>query len=331
MNIFITGSEGFIGSHLVEHLVRKNNNVKCLVHYNSLNDWGWLEHLSKDIKNNIEVVLGDVRDEYLIKQLSKKTDILFNLAALIGIPYSYKAVKSYVETNINGTINVLNAARDNNIKHLIHTSTSEVYGTPDRIPIKEDHRIVGQSPYSASKIAADQFVISYFRSFQTPATIIRPFNNFGPRQSARAIIPTIISQVLNNKKFIKVGSLNTKREFIYVKDTIKGLFNTINNKKTFGEIINLGGGYEISIKNLISEILLITNTKKKIKTDKSRIRPKNSEVMRLLASTTKAKKMLKWNPFYCGRKGFLKGLKETTDWFMNSKNLTLYKSDIYNI
>jgi len=303
MKIFITGADGFIGSHLTEALVRLNHDVKCLSLYNSFNTWGWLDDCSQDVKNNFEVITGDIRDSELIKNAIKKTDIVFNLAALIGIPYSYKAAKSYVDTNINGLLNVLYAAKEYNVKQIIHTSTSEVYGTPKFIPITEEHPVIGQSPYSASKIGADQIAISFHKSFNLPVTILRPFNTYGPRQSNRAVIPTIITQMLKNKN-LNLGSTFPTRDFTYVEDTVNAMALSINNKKSIGEVINIGSNFEISIKNIVSLVSQITSKKIKIRKDTNRVRPKKSEVLRLLSSNTKAKKILKWKPKYRGLNGF---------------------------
>jgi NAD dependent epimerase/dehydratase len=329
MKVFITGADGFIGSHLTETLVRLNYDVKCLSFYNSFNTWGWLDHCSEDVKKNFEVITGDIRDSELIKNAIKRTDIVFNLAALIGIPYSYKAANSYVDTNINGLLNVLYAAKEYNVKQIIHTSTSEVYGTPKFIPITEEHPVVGQSPYSASKIGADQIAISFHKSFNLPITILRPFNTYGPRQSNRAVIPTIITQILKNKK-LNLGSTFPTRDFTYVQDTVNAMALSINNKKSIGEIINIGSNFEISIKNIVGLVSKITSKKTKIKKDRSRVRPKKSEVLRLLASNIKAKRILKWKPKYGGLKGFEKGLEKTISWFRSEKNLKKYKSNIYN-
>ena len=329
MKVFITGADGFIGSHLTETLVRLNYDVKCLSFYNSFNTWGWLDDCSEDVKKNFEVITGDIRDSELIRNAIKKTDIVFNLAALIGIPYSYKAAKSYVDTNINGLLNVLYAAKEYNVKQIIHTSTSEVYGTPKFIPITEEHPVVGQSPYSASKIGADQIAISFHKSFNLPITILRPFNTYGPRQSNRAVIPTIITQILKNKN-LNLGSTFPTRDFTYVEDTVNAMALSINNKKSIGETINIGSNFEISIKNIVGLVGKITSKKTKIKKDTSRARPKKSEVLRLLASNTKAKRILKWKPKYGGLKGFEKGLEKTISWFRSEKNLKKYKSSIYN-
>ena len=329
MKVFITGADGFIGSHLTETLVRLNYDVKCLSFYNSFNTWGWLDDCSEDVKKNFEVITGDIRDSELIKNAIKKTDIVFNLAALIGIPYSYKAANSYVDTNINGLLNVLYAAKEYNVKQIIHTSTSEVYGTPKFIPITEEHPVVGQSPYSASKIGADQIAISFHKSFNLPITILRPFNTYGPRQSNRAVIPTIITQILKNKN-LNLGSTFPTRDFTYIEDTVNAMTLSINNKKSIGEVINIGSNFEISIKNIVNLVSQITSKKIKIKKDINRVRPKKSEVLRLLASNTKAKKILKWKPKYRGLDGFKQGLEKTISWFRSEKNIKKYKSNIYN-
>ena len=327
MNIFITGSEGFIGSHLTEALVKKGHNVKCLVLYNSFDNWGWLEHIDPRIKKNIEIITGDVRDEYLIrKAISRKIDVVMNLAALIGIPYSYRASKSYLDTNVYGLLNILNASRDYNVSKVIHTSTSEVYGTPKFIPITEEHPTSGQSPYAASKIAAEQLALSYEKSFDLPVTVLRPFNTFGPRQSVRAIIPTIITQAIKGS-IINVGSTFPTRDFLYVHDTVSGFIKTINSKKAIGEIINLGTGYEISIKILIKTISKILERKITIKEKKERKRPERSEVQRLLASNTKAKKILNWEPSFKGKTGLIKALTETVNWYKIEKNLKHFKTE----
>jgi dTDP-glucose 4,6-dehydratase len=329
MKILITGAEGFIGSHLTEALVKKNHSVKCLTLYNSFNNWGWLDTFPKDVRKELEVIPGDVRDKELITRAMKNIDVVFNLAALIGIPYSYKAPRSYVDTNINGILNILNAARELNTKQVIHISTSEVYGSAQFIPITENHPIIGQSPYSASKIGADQMAISYYKSFNLPVTIIRPFNTFGPRQSSRAVIPTIITQILKNKP-IKLGSISPTRDFTFVEDTVAGMISSIKNKKSIGQVINIGSGYEISINKLYLTISKLMGKKLKLLTSKTRVRPKNSEVMRLCASIKKAEKILKWKPKYKDLKGLEKGLIKTIKWFEYKDNLKRYKTDIYN-
>jgi len=328
--IFVTGSEGFIGSHLVDLLVRKKYKVKALVQYNSFNSWGWLETLDKKILEKIEIVLGDVRDLNEMIFNTKNQDVIIHLAALIGIPYSYIAPKSYIETNCIGTLNVMEAAKINKVKKIIHTSTSEVYGTAKYVPMDENHPINAQSPYSASKISADHIAQSFYNSFNLPVVVLRPFNTFGPRQSLRAVIPTIIGQALNNQK-IKVGNLKPTRDFNYVEDIVNGFYLTLKskNKKIFGEVINLGTGYEVSIKNLLEIIKKISNKKLSFQIENKRIRFKKSEVFRLKANNNKAKRLLRWKPKYSGVKGLSKALRLTYSWYLeNNKNL---KYNIYNI
>ena len=330
MKILLTGSEGFIGSHLAEKLVKNGHELTCLVLYNSFNSWGWLDKIDDKIKKNIKIVTGDVRDEFLVKSLIKKnTDVVINLAALIGIPYSYRSPKSYFETNSMGILNILNSSINSNVKKIIHTSTSEVYGTPKYIPIDENHTVSAQSPYAASKIAADQIALSYNKSFNLPVTILRPFNTFGPRQSLRAIIPTIITQLIKNK-VLKLGSLYPTRDLTFVDDTADAFVSTLNKKKDIGEIINIGSSFEISIKDLVSQISKIMGVTIDIQKKKERIRPKRSEVDRLYANTKKAKKILNWTPKYSKKNGFEKGLKKTIEWFSKAENLNHYKTDIFN-
>ena len=330
MKILLTGSEGFIGSHLAEKLVKNGHELTCLVLYNSFNSWGWLDKIDNKIKKNIKIVTGDIRDEFLVKSLIKKnTDVVINLAALIGIPYSYRSPKSYFETNSMGILNILNSSINSNVKKIIHTSTSEVYGTPKYIPIDENHTVSAQSPYAASKIAADQIALSYNKSFNLPVTILRPFNTFGPRQSLRAIIPTIITQLIKNK-VLKLGSLYPTRDLTFVEDTADAFVSTLNKKKDIGEIINIGSGFEISVKDLVSQISRIMGVKIDIQKKKERIRPKRSEVDRLYANTKKAKKILNWTPKYSKKNGFEKGLKKTIEWFSKTENLNQYKTDIFN-
>ena len=330
MKILLTGSEGFIGSHLAEKLVKNGHELTCLVLYNSFNSWGWLDKIDDKIKKNIKIVTGDIRDEFLVKSLIKKnTDVVINLAALIGIPYSYRSPKSYFETNSMGILNILNSSINSNIKKIIHTSTSEVYGTPKYIPIDENHLVSAQSPYAASKIAADQIALSYNKSFNLPVTILRPFNTFGPRQSLRAIIPTIITQLIKNK-VLKLGSLYPTRDLTFVDDTADAFVSTLNKKKDIGEIINIGSGFEISVKDLVLQISKIMGVRIDIQKKKERIRPKRSEVDRLYANIKKAKKILNWTPKYSKKNGFEKGLKKTIEWFSKAENLNHYKTDIFN-
>jgi NAD dependent epimerase/dehydratase len=328
--IFVTGSEGFIGSHIVQLLIKKGFFVKALVQYNSFSSWGWLEELNLNEKKRIEVIFGDVRDLGGIKRVTKDCNNIIHLAALISIPYSYHSPRMYLETNITGTLNILEAAKENKIEHLIHASTSEVYGTAQYIPIDEKHPLQGQSPYSATKIAADKLVESYYRSFDLPVTTLRPFNVFGPRQSARAIIPTIISQIMNNQ-VVKIGSLNPTRDLNYVGDTAEAFVKCINKKNTFGETINIGSGFEISIGDLVVLIANLMKKKIKIIKDKERIRPEKSEVLQLVSSTKKAKDLLNWQSQYKNIDGLAEGLKKTINWFKKSNNLKKFKSSTYNI
>lgn len=328
--ILITGAEGFIGSHLIENLVKKNFKVKALVLYNSFNSIGWLNYLDKEIIKNCEIVYGDIRDNVFIQNITKGIDAVINLAALISIPYSYIAPSSFISTNLIGTYNILEATKINNVSKLILTSTSEVYGTAEFVPITEQHPLKAQSPYAASKIAADQLALSYYKSFDVPVTILRPFNTFGPRQSGRAIIPSIISQLVNKNKFIKIGNLTPTRDFTYVDDTVEAFVLALK-KNLYGEVINIGNQFEISIKSILDIFKKDFNYDFKIIIDKKRVRPKKSEVFRLLASDIKARKLLHWEPKYKGIIGFKKGLEKTIDWFSNPGNLRLYNSNIYNI
>lgn len=329
--ILVTGADGFIGSHLTEALVRLGYRVRAFVMYNSFNSWGWLDHCAPEVKNEFEVFSGDIRDPYGVKQAMKGCDAVLHLAALIAIPYSYHSPDTYVDTNVRGTLNVLQAARELGIKRLIHTSTSEVYGTARFVPITEDHPLQGQSPYSATKIAADQLAYSFFSSFNLPVIIVRPFNTYGPRQSARAVIPTIITQIANGKRQIKLGAVSPTRDFNYVRDTVAGFIAALNSEKGLGEVVNLGSNFEISVgetANLIAEAM---NVEIEIITDETRLRPDNSEVERLWADNTKAHQLLEWQPDYGGREGFKRGLIETAKWFIQPDNLRGYKPDIYNI
>lgn len=323
MKVLITGSEGFIGSHLVELLVKSGYKVTALTLYNSFNDIGWLKNIDKKVLKKIKIFSGDIRDKSLVDEILKNKDVVINLAALIGIPYSYKSVESYVDTNVKGTMNLLNSAKKYKVKRFIQTSTSEVYGTAKYIPIDEKHPLSGQSPYAASKIASDQLALSYYRSFDLPVTILRPFNTFGPRQSLRAVIPTIISQCLFNDGIVKLGNINTTRDFVFINDTVNAFRLAIKNKNILGEVINIGNNFEISIKEIIKNISQITNKKIKIKIENKRIRAKKSEVYRLYSDNRKAKKILKWKLNYSGINGFRKGLSETINWQLNNRDLIL--------
>ena len=329
--VLITGADGFIGSHLTEKLIRQGYDVRAFVYYNSFNSWGWLDQSSPEIKQNLDVFAGDIRDPHGVKESMKGCTHVLNLAALIAIPYSYHSPDTYVDTNIKGTLNVVQAARELSIEKVVHTSTSEVYGTAQYVPIDEEHPLQGQSPYSATKIAADQMALSFYRSFDTPVTIIRPFNTYGPRQSARAVIPTIIGQLAAGNTTIKLGAISPTRDFNYVKDTVNGFISVMNSDKSVGEVINIGSNYEVSIGETAEMIADIMNINLSIETDEQRLRPDKSEVERLWAANQKAKDLLGWTPNYGGKEGFRKGLEETIEWFTNPKNLASYKMDVYNI
>lgn len=323
--ILVTGSDGFIGSHLTEELVKQGYSVKAFVYYNSFNTWGWLDTLPADIMKNVEVFQGDIRDPNGVKEAMKGCDAVFHLAALIAIPFSYHSPDTYVDTNIKGTLNVLQAARELGTKRVLVTSTSEVYGTAQYVPIDEKHPYQGQSPYSATKIGADRLAESFYRSFNLPVTIVRPFNTYGPRQSARAVIPTIITQLLAGKKEIKLGSLTPTRDFNYVKDTANGFIQIYKSDRTIGEEINIATQQEISIGQLAEELIRQINPEARIICDEQRLRPEKSEVNRLLGCNAKIKELTEWKPEYT----FEQGLAETIEFLRN--NLDRYKVDIYNL
>ncbi len=325
--ILVTGADGFIGSHLVEKLIEDGHKVKAFVYYNSFNSWGWLDTLPKAILNQIEIFAGDVRDPNGVRTAVKGVDMIYHLAALIAIPYSYHSPDSYVDTNVKGTLNILQAARDYNIERIIVTSTSEVYGTALYVPIDENHPKQGQSPYSASKIGADAMADSFYRSFNLPVTIVRPFNTFGPRQSARAVIPTIITQLLAGKTEIKLGALHPTRDLLFVKDTANGFVEIANSEKTIGHEINIATQQEISIQDLAQSLINIINPNAKIISDDVRLRPEKSEVERLLGAADKIKSLTNWQPKY----NLQEGLKYTIEWFSKPENLSRYKADIYNV
>ena len=324
-NILVTGADGFIGSHLTEELVKQGHKVKAFAYYNSFNTWGWLDTLPKDIMKNVEVFTGDVRDPNGVREAMKGMEEVYHLAALIAIPFSYHSPDTYVDTNIKGTLNVLQAARDIDISRLLITSTSEVYGTAQYVPIDELHPFQGQSPYSATKIGADRLSESFYRSFNMPITIVRPFNTYGPRQSARAVIPTIITQLLSGKEEIELGSLTPTRDFNFVKDTANGFIEIAKSDKTIGEEINIATQQEISIGELAQELIRQINPNARIICDEQRLRPEKSEVNRLLGSNEKIKKLTNWKPNY----SFEQGIAETVEFF--KENLDKYKTDIYNI
>jgi NAD dependent epimerase/dehydratase len=328
--ILVTGADGFIGSHLTEGLVRAGYDVRAFVLYNSFNSWGWLDRCADDVKGRFEVFAGDIRDPHGVRTAMKGCDAVLHLAALIAIPYSYHSPDTYVDTNVKGTLNVVQAARDLGVGRVVHSSTSEVYGTARFVPITEEHPLQGQSPYSASKIGADQIAFSFYASFGTPVTIVRPFNTYGPRQSARAVIPTIITQIANGKRQIKLGSVHPTRDFNYVSDTVAGFIAALNCERGSGEVINLGSNFEISIGDTARTIAEVMHTEIEILTDDQRLRPEKSEVERLWASNDKARKLLDWEPQYGGLDGLRRGLHETVDWFSAPENLVSYRSDIYN-
>ncbi len=331
MKILVTGADGFIGSHLTEALVLAGYDVRAFVLYNSFNSWGWLDRCDKSVKGRFDVFQGDIRDPNGVRTAMKGCDAVLHLAALIAIPYSYHSPDTYVDTNIKGTLNIVQAARDLGVSKVVHTSTSEVYGTAQFVPITEDHPLQGQSPYSASKIGADQIAMSFHTSFDTPVAILRPFNTYGPRQSARAVIPTIITQIANGKKKIKLGALSPTRDFNYVADTVAGFIAALKSEKSVGEVINIGSNFEVSIGDTARIIAKVMGAEIEIISDEQRLRPEKSEVERLWASNEKAGELLGWHPEYGGLDGFKRGVRETVDWFTKPAHLSHYKPDTYNI
>ena len=331
--VLVTGADGFIGSHLVEALVSAGYSVSTFVFYNSLNSWGWLDHCEPRLKSGFEVFAGDIRDPHGVKQAMKDCDVVLHLASLVAIPYSYHSPDTYVDTNIKGTLNVLQASRELGVGRVVHTSTSEVYGTAQFVPITEEHPLKGQSPYSATKIGADQLALSFHSSFGLPVTIARPFNTYGPRQSARAVIPSIIIQLAKTRgaQPIKLGALTPTRDFNFVSDTVNGFLSLIQAKNVEGEVFNFGSNYEISIGDTAELIAEVMNVPISIMSDSIRLRPDNSEVERLWADNQKARERLNWIPNYAGRDGLRRGLEETVSWFSNPENLRGYKADAYNI
>ena len=325
MSILVTGADGFIGSHLVEMLLKKGHKVRALSYYNSFNFWGWLEDIPAN--PNLEIVNGDVRDPHFCREITKGIDTIYHLAALIAIPYSYVAPDSYIDTNVKGTLNICQAAKDNGVSKILVTSTSEVYGTAQYVPIDEKHPTQPQSPYSASKIGADAIALSYYNAFDLPVTIIRPFNTYGPRQSARAIIPTIISQIANGAKQIEVGDMTPTRDFNFVEDTCEGFIQIANSKNVAGEVINIGSNFEISIKDTFELIKKIMKSDVEFISKKERIRPAKSEVFRLWCDNTKINKLTGFVP----STSIESGLEKTIHWFSDSNNLKKYKSHIYNV
>jgi NAD dependent epimerase/dehydratase len=325
--VLVTGADGFIGSHLVEQLLKEAGSVKAFVYYNSFNKWGWIDSLEPTVQNEIEIFSGDIRDTYGVKKAITDCDVVFHLAALIAIPYSYYSPESYIETNIKGTLNVLQAARELSTEKILVTSTSEIYGTALYTPIDEKHPKQAQSPYSATKIGADAIAESFYRSFNLPVTIVRPFNTYGPRQSARAVIPNIITQLLNSKKEIKLGALHPTRDLVFVKDTVSGFVEVAKSDTLIGEEVNIATGKEISIGDLAEKIVSIIGTNVPIVTESQRMRPDKSEVERLLGDNKKILQHTNWKPQY-----FIEdGLKHTIEWFGKKENLLHYKADIYNV
>jgi len=325
--VLVTGADGFIGSHLVEKLLEEGCTVKAFVYYNSFNSWGWLDSFSNEKLSRIEIFAGDIRDPNGVRTAMKDVDVVFHLAALIAIPFSYHSPDNYVDTNIKGTLNVLQAARDFDIEKILVTSTSEVYGTALYVPIDEKHPRQGQSPYSATKIGADSIAESFYRSFNLPVTIVRPFNTFGPRQSARAVIPTIITQLLNGKKEVKLGSIHPTRDLLYVKDTAAGFVEIAKSDRVDSEEINIATQEEISVGDLAQKLINIIDPSAKIVSDEERKRPEKSEVERLLGSNEKILRLTEWKP----RHTLDQGLEETIKWFSDKNNLARYKADIYNL
>jgi NAD dependent epimerase/dehydratase len=329
--VCITGADGFIGSHLTEALVRRGHNVTAFVLYNSFNSWGWLDSCSPDVKGHFDVFAGDVRDPHGVRTAISNCDAVIHMAALIAIPFSYHSPDAYVETNVRGTLNVLQACRELGVARIVQTSTSEVYGTAQFVPITEEHPLRGQSPYSATKIAADQLAYSFYASFGLPVVIARPFNTYGPRQSARAVIPTIISQIASGERRIKLGAMSPTRDFNHVKDTVDGFIAALHGTGGVGEVINFGSNFEISVGETARLVADVMNAEIEIVADDERIRPADSEVERLWADNTKARDLFGWIPQYAGREGLKRGLSETAAWFTDPVNLQRYKSGVYNI
>ena len=330
MKILVTGADGFIGSHVVETLVKSGHEVRAFVLYNSFNSWGWLDDSDKSVRESIDVFAGDIRDPHGVDNAVSGQDVILNLAALIAIPYSYHSPDTYIDTNIKGTLNILQAARRHEVSRVIQTSTSEVYGTAQYIPIDEKHPLHPQSPYAASKVGADQLALSFHASFNTPVGVLRPFNTYGPRQSARAVIPTIISQLATGRE-VKLGSLKPTRDFSFVQDTANGFLAAATSDAIVGQTVNLGSGFEISIQETAETIAKLMKVELKLANDEQRVRPESSEVERLHASIQKAKEVLGWQPQLKGLEGFKAGLKQTIDWFSNPTNLARYKADRYNL
>ncbi len=329
--ILVTGADGFIGSHLTEELVRRGHDVRAFVLYNSFNSWGWLDHSEPELKKSLDVFAGDVRDPNGVRTAMRGCDVVLHLAALIAIPYSYHSPDTYVDTNVKGTLNVVQAARDLEVERAVVTSTSEVYGTARYVPIDEEHPLQGQSPYSASKIGADQIALSFYRSFETPVTVIRPFNTYGPRQSARAVIPTVITQIKAGARTLKLGAMHPTRDFNYVLDTVRGFLAVAEADAAVGEVVNVGSSFEVSIGDTVRLIAEVMGAEVEISCDAERLRPEKSEVERLYAGTDKVRALTGWAPEFGGLDGFRRGLGLTAEWFCDPEHLKMYKADIYNI
>jgi len=329
--ILVTGADGFIGSHLTEALVSLGYQVRAFVLYNSFSSWGWLDHVDAQVREAIEIFAGDIRDPSGVRKAMEGCEEVFHLAALIAIPFSYHSPDTYVDTNVKGTLNVLQAARDLGIRRVVHTSTSEVYGTARFVPITEEHPLQGQSPYSATKIAADQLAYSFYASFNVPIVIARPFNTYGPRQSARAVIPTIIGQLASGSRLLKIGAVSPTRDFSYVADTVAAFIAAMRSEEGVGEVVNFGSNFEISIGDTATLIAELMGVEVELKIDSDRLRPEKSEVERLWADNEKAKRLLDWAPSFSGVDGFRRGLSETISWFSDPVNLVRYKTDRYNI
>jgi dTDP-glucose 4,6-dehydratase len=329
--ILVTGADGFIGSHLVEHLVGEGHAVRAFVLYNSFGSWGWLDDVPAAVRDAVEIVVGDIRDGQSVRHAMKGVRAVLHLAALIAIPYSYRSPGSYVDTNVTGTLNVLQAALDCGVEQVVHTSTSEVYGTAQFVPITEAHPLNAQSPYAATKIAADQLALSFHRSYGLPVTVLRPFNTYGPRQSARAVIPTIIGQIAAGARRVRLGALEPTRDFNYVGDTVRGFAAALGKPNVAGAIINLGTGEEISIGDTLKEIAALMGRPVEPEQDADRLRPAASEVDRLCAANERARDLLGWSPRWGGREGFRRGLAETIRWFTDPNNLARYKVHAYNV
>jgi len=329
--ILVTGADGFIGSHLVEQLVRQGHDVRAFVYYNSFNSWGWLDESPQDVRHSLDVFAGDIRDPHGVRTAMRGCDVVLHLAALIAIPYSYHSPDTYVDTNVKGTLNVVQAARDLGVERVVHTSTSEVYGTARFVPITEEHPLQGQSPYSASKIGADQIAQSFYLSFKTPITTIRPFNTYGPRQSARAVIPTIITQIAGGMDEIKLGAIHPTRDFNFVQDTVRGFIELAKCDAALGRVVNVGSNFEISIGDTARLIAELMGRDVTILGDEQRLRPAGSEVERLWADNTMARELAGWTPAFGNLEGLRSGLRETIAWFTKPANLARYKSNAYNI